>query len=232
MTRQAAQAAGAEIGSMPILKQHETESTVAILLVTRRPRPWPGRSTRQIIRAGVRAAAELEAEGKTVTFYASGRRGVSSLTFRGRDVAGAYTGFTDRPAYSDARGIAEALMTAYVDGAVDRVDVFYKRLRLGAHPGGAPRDAAAAAAGDRAGGRASMTSTVARTRAHEGAEQPRRAACPRRLRARPRGDPPAAGAPTTSRSRSSGAAGEHGGREHRRAHGQAMRNASGERSGK
>jgi F-type H+-transporting ATPase subunit gamma len=50
---------------------------------------------------------------------------VSSLTFRGREVAGAYTGFTERPAYADAREIAEDLMAAYVDGKVDRVDVFY-----------------------------------------------------------------------------------------------------------
>jgi F-type H+-transporting ATPase subunit gamma len=60
-----------------------------------------------------------------VIFFASGRRGVSSLTFRGREVAGGYTGFTDRPTYSDARTIAEALMAAYVDDRVDRVEVFY-----------------------------------------------------------------------------------------------------------
>ena len=50
---------------------------------------------------------------------------MSSLTFRGREVAGAYTGFTDRPGYADARGIAEDLITAYVDGKVDRVEIFY-----------------------------------------------------------------------------------------------------------
>jgi F-type H+-transporting ATPase subunit gamma len=60
-----------------------------------------------------------------VSFYASGRRGVSSLTFRGREVAGAYTGFTERPAFADAREIAEDLMSAYVDGKVDRVEILY-----------------------------------------------------------------------------------------------------------
>ncbi len=96
MTRQAAQAAGSEIGSMPILAQHETESRVAILLVTA-DRGLAGAFNSQIIRAGIRAADEIEAEGKTAVFYATGRRGVSSLTFRGRELAGAYTGFTDRP---------------------------------------------------------------------------------------------------------------------------------------
>ena len=63
--------------------------------------------------------------GKQVVFFASGRRGVSSLTFRGREARGAYTGFTDRPAYANAREIAQDLVTAYVDGEVDRVEVFY-----------------------------------------------------------------------------------------------------------
>jgi F-type H+-transporting ATPase subunit gamma len=124
MTRQAAEAAGAELSSLPILQEHESTDKIAILLVTG-DRGLAGAFNSQIIRAGVRAAAEYEHDNKTVTFYASGRRGVSSLSFRGREVAGAYTGFTDRPGYDNAREIAEALMAAYVDGRVDRVEVFY-----------------------------------------------------------------------------------------------------------
>jgi F-type H+-transporting ATPase subunit gamma len=60
-------------------------------------------------------------------WFASGRRGVSSLTFRGQTVLGEYTGFTDRPAYANAREIASDLMTAYIDGEVDQVDIFYNR---------------------------------------------------------------------------------------------------------
>jgi F-type H+-transporting ATPase subunit gamma len=124
MTRQAAEAAGGEVGQLPILQQHESESTVAILLVTA-DRGLAGAFNSQILRAGIRAAGDEEGEGREVAFYASGRRGVSSLTFRGREVHGAYTGFTERPAYADARGIAEDLMAAYIDGKVDRVDIFY-----------------------------------------------------------------------------------------------------------
>ena len=120
MTRQAAEAAGGEVGKLPILQQHESENTIAMLLVTA-DRGLAGAFNSQIIRAGVRAAAEYEGDGKQVTFYASGRRGVSSLTFRGRDVTSGYTGFTERPAYANAREIADDLITAYVDGEVDRV---------------------------------------------------------------------------------------------------------------
>jgi F-type H+-transporting ATPase subunit gamma len=124
MTRQAAEAAGGEIGSLPILKQHEREERVALLLVTA-DRGLAGAFNSQIIRAGIRAAAEYREQGKEVVFSASGRRGVSSLTFRGYEPAGAFTGFTDRPAYANAREIAESLMAAYIDGEVDRVEIFY-----------------------------------------------------------------------------------------------------------
>jgi F-type H+-transporting ATPase subunit gamma len=123
MTRQAAEAAG-NVPNLPILNQHESEDTIALLLVTG-DRGLAGAFNSQIVRAGVRAGGEYEHEGKSTVWYASGRRGVSSLTFRGREAKGAYTGFTDRPAYANAREIASDLIAAYVDGDVDRVEIFY-----------------------------------------------------------------------------------------------------------
>ena len=124
MTRQAAEAAGGEISGLPILQEHESVEKVAILLVTA-DRGLAGAFNSQILRAGIRAEQEHEQDGRQVVFYASGRRGVSSLAFRKREPAGAYTGFTERPAYANAREIAQDLMTAYIDGDVDRVEIFY-----------------------------------------------------------------------------------------------------------
>ena len=123
MTRQAAEAAG-NIPQLPILNEHENENRIGLLLVTG-DRGLAGAFNSQIIRAGVRAGAEFEADGKETVYYASGRRGVSSLTFRGRAPVEQYTGFTDRPSHADAREIASDLMTAYVDGDLDRVEIFY-----------------------------------------------------------------------------------------------------------
>ena len=123
MTRQAAEAAG-NISGVPVLDQHENENTIGIMLVTG-DRGLAGAFNSQIIRAGLRAGQEYESEGKTVVYYASGRRGVSSLNFRKKEVQGEYTGFTDRPAYSNAREIGNDLTTAFVDGNVDRVEIFY-----------------------------------------------------------------------------------------------------------
>jgi F-type H+-transporting ATPase subunit gamma len=124
MTRQAAEAAGGEISHLPILQQHEAENRVGLLLVTG-DRGLAGAFNSQVLRAGLRAASEYESDGREIDFYASGRRGVSSLAFRGREPQGAYVGFTDRPAYANAREIASDLTAAYVDGKLDRVDIFY-----------------------------------------------------------------------------------------------------------
>jgi F-type H+-transporting ATPase subunit gamma len=123
MTRRAAEAAET-IPSLPILQEREQVSTVGVLLVTG-DRGLAGPFNSQIIRAGNRRASEIEDDGAEVLWYASGRRGVSSLEFRGREVAGGFTGFTDRPAFADARRIADAVTSAYVDEKVDRVEVIY-----------------------------------------------------------------------------------------------------------
>jgi F-type H+-transporting ATPase subunit gamma len=124
MTRQAAEAAGAEAQRLPLLRAHETETDVGLLLVTG-DRGLAGGFNSQIVRAGARLSTELSEQGLAINWFATGRRGVSSLTFRGNELKGAYTGFSDRPAYADARTIADDLIQAYVDGKVDRVEMIY-----------------------------------------------------------------------------------------------------------
>jgi F-type H+-transporting ATPase subunit gamma len=123
MTRRATEAAE-NIPSLPLLKEHENVEKVGFLLVTG-DRGLAGAFNSQIVRAANRRRREVEEEGHEVVWYASGRRGVSSIEFRGLTLAGGYTGFTDRPAYTDARKISDDLVAAYVDGNVDRVEMFY-----------------------------------------------------------------------------------------------------------
>ncbi len=123
MTARASQAAD-NIPNLPILQEKENVNTVGLLLVTG-DRGLAGPFNSQIIRAGNRRAAELRSDGKEVLWYASGRRGESSLNFRGLELGHAWTGFTDRPAFADARAIADGLAAAYVDDKVDRVEILY-----------------------------------------------------------------------------------------------------------
>ncbi len=124
MTREAALAAGAEAGRLPVMQDHENTTDVGLLLVTG-DRGLAGAFNSQVIRAGVRRAAQLGEEQLQSTWYATGRRGTSSIAFRGYELAGSYTGFSDRPSYADARSVADDLVTAYVDGRLDRVELIY-----------------------------------------------------------------------------------------------------------
>jgi F-type H+-transporting ATPase subunit gamma len=124
MTRQAAQAAGAEAARLPLLSEHDSQERAGLLLITG-DRGLAGGFNSQIVRAGLRLGSELGEQGLRSSWYATGRRGVSSLSFRGNELSGSYTGFADRPSYADARTIADDLIQAYVDGQLDRVDMVY-----------------------------------------------------------------------------------------------------------
>src|ERR687893_2931342 len=89
MTRRATQATQS-LPDLPVLQEHESTDKVGLLLVTG-DRGLAGAFNSQILRAGLRAGSEFEGDGKSVRWYASGRRGVSSLTFRGREGLGGYT---------------------------------------------------------------------------------------------------------------------------------------------
>src|SRR5919108_6049579 len=98
MTRRVAEAVG-ELPRLPVLEKREQEKRVGILLVTG-DRGLAGAFNTQIIRAGLRLSEELEGGGAEVTFSVVGRRGASSLDFRGAPVDESYIGFTNRPAFS------------------------------------------------------------------------------------------------------------------------------------
>jgi F-type H+-transporting ATPase subunit gamma len=125
LTRTAAAEAGT-LPKVPILVEREKVRKVAILLVTG-DRGLAGAFNANILREGLRLRDENIEKGRSVVFYAVGRRGEGALSFRNQDVAESWTGFTDRPAFTDARAIGESLASAYVDGEVDLIEVVYNR---------------------------------------------------------------------------------------------------------
>jgi len=123
MTRRAVEAAE-HIPGLPLLQDRETVNRVGIIAVTA-DRGLAGAFNSQIVRAANRRRQELRNEGAEVFFYAVGRRGVSSLRFRGFDVEGEYTGFTDRPGFANARDVADAVIAAYADEKLDRAEIIF-----------------------------------------------------------------------------------------------------------
>ena len=112
---------------IPVLVERKDVKRVGIVLVTG-DRGLAGAFNSNIIREGMRTAERVRGEGAEPVFFVVGRKGVSALTFRKQELAGEYVGFTDRPAFSDARDIGEALTAQYVDENVDRVEMIYNRF--------------------------------------------------------------------------------------------------------
>jgi F-type H+-transporting ATPase subunit gamma len=125
MTRQVSEAAGA-MPRIDLLEERDRVENAGILLVTG-DRGLAGSFNSQIIREGLRLKRELGSDGAKVLFSVVGRRGNSTMTFRGEDVRHSYIGFTDRPSYTDAREISAELISAYIDKEVDQVDIVYNR---------------------------------------------------------------------------------------------------------
>jgi F-type H+-transporting ATPase subunit gamma len=126
LTRRAAAQAGG-IPRVPVLVERESVNRVGIVLVTG-DRGLAGAFNTNIIREGMRTAARVREEGAEPVFAVVGRKGVSALTFRKQEVSASYVGFTDRPAFANAREIGEALTARYVDEDLDRVELIYNHF--------------------------------------------------------------------------------------------------------
>jgi F-type H+-transporting ATPase subunit gamma len=125
LTRRAAEQAGG-IPRVPVLVEREELRRVGVVLITG-DRGLAGAFNTNIIRDGMRLKSEVREKGAEAVFSAVGRKGVSALAFRKEDVSASYVGFTDRPAFANAREIGEALTASYVDGELDRVELIYNR---------------------------------------------------------------------------------------------------------
>jgi F-type H+-transporting ATPase subunit gamma len=109
---------------LPLLEQRENVQTVAIVPLTG-DRGLAGGFNATVLRRSLALAREAEAAGQKVVWFPAGRRGGSTLRFRRLEVTQGWTGFSERPEYHDAQGIAHALSEAFVNGDVDRVVLVY-----------------------------------------------------------------------------------------------------------
>jgi F-type H+-transporting ATPase subunit gamma len=110
----------------PLLEKREVKG-VAVLALTA-DRGLAGAFNANVIRRSLAVAAEQRGQGREVHWLAVGRKGGSSLRFRGKEIEASYTGITDRPKYSDASAIAERVAELYVEGQVDLVVMVYNRF--------------------------------------------------------------------------------------------------------
>jgi len=110
----------------PLLARREV-STVAVIALTA-DRGLAGGFNANVVRRSLEVATRERREGREVVWLTVGRRGTSTLRFRGQEIEASYTGMTDRPAYSDAQAIAERVADIYTELRVDRVVLVYNRF--------------------------------------------------------------------------------------------------------
>ncbi|MGW6688411.1 F0F1 ATP synthase subunit gamma [Streptomyces sp. NPDC054961] len=106
----------------------EAPTRAAVLLITS-DRGLAGGYSSNAIKQAEQLSERLRGEGKEVDTFIVGRKGVAYYAFRERKVAESWTGFTDSPAYGDAKRVAapliEAIQTDTAEGGVDELHIVY-----------------------------------------------------------------------------------------------------------
>jgi F-type H+-transporting ATPase subunit gamma len=116
----------------PLTTEPEDPKRAAVLVVTS-DRGLAGAYSASVLRNAERLSEQIRSEGKEVSLYVTGRKGIAYYKFRQRQLAGDWAGFSDQPTYEDAQEIADTLIEAFVDEEgdteVDEVHVVYTRFR-------------------------------------------------------------------------------------------------------
>lgn len=119
--------ASSSVRGLALLQRRDEVKTVAIVPLTG-DRGLAGAFNANVLRQAFALERALVAEGKTVKWLVVGKKGGSTLRFRGYEVAQSWTGYSSAPAYADAQAVAHRLSTLYAEGEVDRVVVVYNHF--------------------------------------------------------------------------------------------------------
>ena len=102
----------------PLLVPRERVQRAGVLIITS-DRGLAGAYNANAIRTAEQLISRLRSDGKEPLLYVVGRKGVGYYRFRSRPIEASWTGFSERPSFSDARQIGDALLEAFVAGADD-----------------------------------------------------------------------------------------------------------------
>ena len=97
----------------------------AAVVVIGPDRGFAGAYSANVIREAEELIAHLTEEGKQIALYTVGRKAETYYTFREREIAQAWTGFSEAPSGADARKIGETLLEAFelpaAQGGIDQI---------------------------------------------------------------------------------------------------------------
>jgi F-type H+-transporting ATPase subunit gamma len=115
----------------PLTSERDDTNRAAVLVVAS-DRGMAGAYSASIIREAERLVQQLQAEGKEVSLYATGRRAISYYRYRGRELAGEWSYGSDNPQSDVAGEIAETMLGAFLapaaEGGVGELHIVYTQF--------------------------------------------------------------------------------------------------------
>jgi F-type H+-transporting ATPase subunit gamma len=121
-------AAGGGGGDSPLLNPRSEVRKVAFIVIAA-DRGLCGAYNSSVIREAERALLAQTARGRDYSLILVGRKAENYFRYREYKIDAAFTGFTDRPSYEDARQIGAAATSAFLAGDTDVVDIVYTEYR-------------------------------------------------------------------------------------------------------
>jgi F-type H+-transporting ATPase subunit gamma len=118
--------ASTSLRGLALLQRREVR-TAAIVPLTG-DRGLAGAFNAQVLRQAFAIERRLRGEGVEVHWLVAGKKGRSTLRFRRYELEQSWTGFSDRPSYSDAQAIANRLAELYASEEVDQVVIVYNHF--------------------------------------------------------------------------------------------------------
>ncbi|AQT79220.1 F0F1 ATP synthase subunit gamma [Mycolicibacterium litorale] len=121
ITNMLTELAGASALDHPLLVERKAPKRAGVLVVSS-DRGLCGGYNANVLRRAEELFSLLREEGKDPVLYVVGRKALGYYNFRQRTVVESWTGFSERPAYDDAKDIADTLVQAFLSGADDEGD--------------------------------------------------------------------------------------------------------------
>ncbi len=110
-----------------LLGTPEEVNKVAVLSVVA-DRGLCGGYNTMVFRATERLLAGYQRDGAEWRLFTVGKKAQSYFRYRGQAVERSFTGMSERPTFADARQVAAAVLTPFVDGEVDQVMIVSTRF--------------------------------------------------------------------------------------------------------
>jgi F-type H+-transporting ATPase subunit gamma len=102
----------------PLLTERQNPQRAAVLVITS-DRGFAGSYNVNVLRRTEELLSLLRKEGKEPVLYVVGRKGETFYSFRNREMADTFTGFSEQPNYTDAQAVGEELIAAFTAGEDD-----------------------------------------------------------------------------------------------------------------